>query len=489
MERTEAIETLNQIRKRQIELNDRGDDLALKTEQIEKKVADLQVAHRAMTEKRFEEPAPYGGNSKLAEYADADTGSVNWKTRSIKQTLPNGHTVTGIAHGLLTDPTPADEWHGKLIRDFSTRNLARMAQRMSGGNANTPNLDLGIFRHLTSCPSPVLKAALTKAFNDSTNTGAEWIPDDFLPSVYQEFQTPRRLRALLTPIQVQNNVLLRPRLTRGARPYIKGQITTDDPRQYTASTPQTDQTSISMAGLSVLINVDDAALEDSAVAAASILRRELVAALEDGFEDAMINGDSAATHQDSISTWNIRSRWGSGGLGTDSDHRKLFLGWRAKAYDSSATTDLSGTMSVANFATLMGVLGERGAGNLISVVSPEAMVTDFLKLSEVLTVDNYGPNATILTGQLASIMGVPLIMSRFMSADLAATGLYTGSGATTSCALIDLDGWQRYVKRGATVEIDKEIKSGTVAMVATIREVMASPDASATKNVSLGFNL
>ena len=491
MDRNDAIETLNAIQTRQVELSARGDEAAVKTEQIEKKVEDLVAAHRALTERAFVEPEPYGGDSKLAEYANVDDAAapVNWTTRSMSTRLPSGTTVQGKAHGLLTDPAPADEWHATLVRDYTTRNLARMAQRMSGGTANTPNLDVNLYRHLQACPSPVLRAAITKAFSDTTNVGAEWIPDDFLPSVYQEFQTPRRLRALLQPIAVTNNTLLRPTLTRGARPYVKGQITTDDPRKYTASTPQTADKTISMSGLSVLVYCDDAALEDSAVAAAQILRREIVAALEDGFEDAMVNGDSNATHQDAIATWNIRSRWGASGLGGDSDHRRLFLGWRAKAFDSSATTDVSGTMNVANFATMMGVLGERGTGNLIGVVSPEALVTDFLKISEVLTVDNYGPNATILSGQLASFMGVPLIVSRFMSADLAASGLFTGSGALTSSMLVDLDGWQRYTKRGATVEVDKEIVSGTVAFVATIREVMDSPDAAATKNVSLAINL
>ena len=76
-----------------------------------------------------------------------------------------------------------------------------------------------------------------------------------------------------------------------------------------------------------------------------------------------------------------------------------------------------------------------------------------------------------------------------MTADLASTGLYTGSGSTTGCLLVDVDAYARYTKRGATVEVDKDITSGAVNMVATIREVLASPDPSATKNVSFGINL
>ena len=495
--RNEARQVIAEIRNRQQELSERGDTQAVHHENLSAKVDDLTKAHRVLTERQFTEPTPHGGTSKLNEYVSkSETGGpVHWGPHEATTRLPEcmgGHTVRSTEHGLLSDPNPADDWHADLIRLASKRNLARMAQRMSragGGRADTPMLDLDLYKHLMRCPAGELKVAMQRSFQDASGSGSEWIPDEFLPSVYQEFETPRRLRALFPEVQVTGNTVLIPRLTVGARPYVKGAISTDDPRKYTSSTPTTADTTISMSGLAVRVIADDAALEDSAVAASTILRREIVAALEDGFEDAMINGDSNATHQDTISSWNARGRWGASGLGGDADHRRLFLGFRAKAADTSATTALSGTMSVANFATMMGVLAERSVGNLVGIVSPEAMVADFLSLTQVLTVDAYGPSATVATGELGQLLGVPLVMSRFMTADLASTGLYTGSGSTTGCLLVDVDAYARYTKRGATVEVDKDITSGAVNMVATIREVMASPDPSGTKNVSFGINL
>ena len=504
----QARKTIADIADRQRTLAERGDAYDVKHQQLAKKVDDLTTAHRALTERSFVEPTPHGGDAKLAQYVDRDWtkgasgGPVRWGPGETTTKLPDilgGETVKTVEHGLLSDPEPADQWHADLIKLASTRNLARMAMRLShkgwdgarhSDPASTPQLDLQLYRHLKRCPSRSLRVAIEKAFYDTAGSGAEWIPDQFIPSVYQEFMVPRRLRALLQVVPVTGNTVLRPRLTVGARPYIKGNISTDDPRKYTASTPTTADTTISMSGLAVRCIVDDAALEDSAIAAGTILRREIVSALDDGFEDAMINGDSNATHQDTaLSSWNIRSRWGASGLGGDADHRRYFLGWRAAAFDASQTTDLSGTMSAANFATMQGSLGERGVGNLIAVVSPEALVTDFLTLSQVLTVDAYGPQATVLTGELGQFLGTPLVMSRFVSADLPATGLYTTAGSTTGVVLADLDAWQRYSKRGATVEVDKEIVSGSVNMVATIREVMDTPDPAATANCHFGFNL
>tara|TARA_Y100000310_G_scaffold345345_1_gene463971 strand:- start:208 stop:1749 length:1542 start_codon:yes stop_codon:yes gene_type:complete len=507
----QARKTIADIQRHQTTLVERGDVLEAKNNQLEKKVKDLTDAHRVLTERQFTEPTPYGGNLRLDEYVDKSwssdsgrdgLGPVHWGPHEKTVRLPDimgGAVVKTTDHGLLSDPAPADQWHQDLIKMVSTRNLARMAMRLSQKGwdgsrgtdpANTPGLDYELYKHLLRCPSRSLRVAIEKAFYDTSGSGAEWIPDQFIPSVYQAFQVPRRLRALLQVVPVTGNTVLRPRLTVGARPYIKGNISTDDPRRYTASTPTTADTTISMSGLAVRCIVDDAALEDSAVAAGTILRREIVNALDDGFEDAMINADSNATHQDTaLSSWNVRSRWGASGLGGDADHRRYFLGWRAAAFDASQTTDLSGTMSAANFATMKGSLGERGVGNLVCVTSPEAMVKDFLTLTQVLTVDAYGPAATIHTGELGQLLGTPLILSRFVSNDLPVSGLYTTAGATTGAVLADLDAWQRYVKRGATVEVDKEIVSGSVNMVATIREVMDTPDAAATANCHFGFNL
>ena len=81
----------------------------------------------------------------------------------------------------------------------------------------------------------------------------------------------------------------------------------------------------------------------SAFAIIPAMSRQIAQDLEDAFEDAMINGDSAATHQDDISNWNIRERWGASGLGSSADHRRLFLGMRAAAKDKGSDVDMLGS--------------------------------------------------------------------------------------------------------------------------------------------------
>ncbi len=517
LKREEARKLIEGIKTRQLKLIERGDEHAARFEQLGQKVDDVLKAQRLMTERSFKDPTPHGGNTKLRRYVRADTpeamkGFRSWQRakkgslrmegvkvmpirllpETVSKRIP-GHDgpVLIVQHGLLSDPRPADAWQLDLQKMVSTRNLARWAQKLSGNDPHTPHLDADILSHLGFCPDVGLRSALdayVKAFYDGTNVGAEWIPDQFIPDLYREFMVPRGLRALLKVVQVTGNTVLRPKITTGSRPYIKGQIQSDDPRKYTPSTPVTDQASISLSGLAVLNYVDDAALEDSAIVASSVLRGELIAALDDGFEDYMINGDTG-THQDAIGSWNTRSRWGASGLGGDADHRRYGIGWRARAFDLSNTTDVSGSMTVANYSAVKADLGERGVSDLITVTSPEAFVVDFLTMSEALTIDVAGNGATFQTGQLARVMGDPLHISRFVTSDLASTGLYTGSGTTTSSITVNKSDFQRYSRRGALVEVDKDITSGTVAMVATVREVMDTPASSTSSNVAVAINL
>ena len=450
---------------------------------IEKQIDDLKTAQRLIDES-IQAPAPaYADESELRSFIRED-GSVQWSTEVKHYTNARGHRVSVEESGLLDSEFACSDWHSELKSIASDRHLARLLM----ADPYTPKLDARLYRHLKQAPR-ALQPAITKAFNDQAGTGAEFIPDQFISDLYQTFQIPKRLRGLLTRVQADRNTLLIPRLNRGGRPYIKGEITVDSPlAQYTTSTPATGQKTINIKGLASSYVLDDAAVEDSALAVLPIFSQQIAQDLEDAFEDCMINGDTAATHQDDIANWNIRDRWGAAGLGGSADHRRTFDGMRAAAFDQSNTAAKAGaSLAVSDILSGMASLGELGASNLVMVVSPEFMI-DIMGLDEVVTIDKFGPAASILSGQIGSIFNVPIVMSRFMSNDLATTGLYTGSGATTGFLLFNASSYYLYERRGIVVEQDKDISAGAIRLVATYRAVMGSPDQTATKNTFFGFN-
>jgi len=451
---------------------------------IEKQIDDLKTAQRIIDESIQAPAAVYADESELRSFVRED-GSVQWSTEVKHYTNARGHRVSVEESGILDSEFACSDWHSELKSIASDRHLARLLM----SDPYTPKLDARLYRHLKQAPR-ALQPAITKAFNDQSGTGAEFIPDQFISDLYQTFQLPKRLRGLLTRVQADRNTLLIPRLNRGGRPYIKGEITVDSPlAQYTTSTPATGQSTINIKGLASSYVLDDAAVEDAALAVLPIFSQQIAQDLEDAFEDCMINGDTAATHQDTISTWNIRSRWGASGLGGSSDHRRTFNGMRAAAFDQLNTAAKAGaSLAASDILAGMASLGELGASNLVMVVSPEFMIESLMGLQEVITIDKFGPAASVLSGQIGSIFNVPIIMSRFLSNDLFTSGLYTGSGATTGFLLFNAASYYLYERRGIVVEQDKDISAGAIRLVATYRGVMGSPDQSATKNTFFGFN-
>ena len=452
---------------------------------FEKQVEDLKKAVRLSNEANYRSAKPQISNDdrELDRYVRED-GTLRLTTEQKSMAVPGQGTIKVEEAGLLDTHEAANNWHAELIQVARERSMSRMLMR----DPHTPKQDLKLYRLLQRAPSNITPA-IKKSIYDGAGVGAELIPDQFIADLYQSFEVPRGLRSLLRSVEVDRNTILVPRLDRGGRPFLKGMVTSDSPAAYQASTIATSQKSISMSGMACRFVIDDAIAEDSAIALVPTLQRQIAQDLEDAFEDAMINGDSAATHQDDIANWNIRDRWGSSGLGGSSDHRRAFLGMRAAAADKLATVDIS-SFSYTKFLELVAELGELSAANKVCIASPEAVIEHLLSLSQVATLDKFGPQATVLSGQIASLAGIPIVVSRFLSKDLRADGLYDNVTKTkTGLIVAATDSWAVYNKRGILVEQDKDITAGAINLVATMRATFASVDADATKNVAFGVNL
>lgn len=472
-------------------------ELDSRDDNVQKAVDDMMKSLQVLQAENAERPAAevVGANERdLSRYIGPE-GELRMLGQETSFEFA-GKTWKGYEPGLLDDGENVCQWQKDLKVAVNRRNTARLLQR----NPNTPTLDARVARLLSRAPSPVRKAAeehvkralesgaKTRAFSNTSGAGAEWIPEQFIPELYEAAQVRGDIRGQFEEIQTNSDSFRRPKVSNTVRPYIKTQISSDNPANYTASTPTTADQSYTVPSLSVRILVDEAASEDSAIAGIPTLSRLATDAIADGIRDAVINGDSTATHQDAIASWNLRSRWGSTGLGGSADHRRIFKGLRRQAVDRSNTLDMGSIQTTAGLLQLMAVLGERAASNLRIFTSPEVMFQKLMGLSEVITLEKFGNRATIVSGQLADIFGVPIIPTRFMGADLAAAGLYTGSGSKSGLVVVDTGGYYFYSRRGEMVEVQKIISSGHYEIVVTIRLGFDTPDDSTADNVAFGYN-
>lgn len=455
-----------------------------KVANIEQQVKSLKEAQRLMEESvyRADSVEVTGTDSELKKFVNKD-GSIRW-TSGKTQVKTAAGTQTVTEAGLLDTDENLSNWHVEMKRLANDR---MMVKSMLVGDQSTPKLDLAIARHLAVAPRSIA-AQVSKANYDGSGVGAELIPDQFLAELHMEYQVPTVVRSLFSEVQMSSNTMLAPRINRGGRPYIKGTVTSDNPALYPVSTVSMGQAQITAKGLSTRYILDEELIEDSAVLLLPAMQRMIAKDMRDAVEDALINGDSASTHQDAIASWNIRERWGASGLGGSNDHRRLWTGLRAASYDKSTTLDVN-NVDAAKLLELISKLGEYAAADKVLIVSPEALYESLMGLEQVITLDKFGPQATILSGQMGSIFGMPIVVSRFLSDDLQTTGKFTGSGSTTGMLCVSRDSWNIFARRGISIQQEQDIKSGAYNMVATERLTFDSLDASDVKNVAFGFNL
>ena len=466
-----AKKAMHDLRAEQIRLKKANRNLM---ENADQKAADLAAIQKRVSEMENRQGvSTTSSNATLKKYVRED-GSVRMKGEETRE--------KAFMPGLLQD-APVCDWQEDLQSAVSDYTLVKSLS----GNGQAPKCLARVREIARKAPVEV-----SRIFADSSGVGAEWIPDELLPALERNLVAERRVAAAFDTMTLPNKTTLLPYLSTGFRPYIKAAATSDDPAQYTSSSMVTEQRTITATGFAVRAQVADDAAEDSIIAVLPTVRSELITALVDGEEDAIINGDTG-THIDdasgALASWNIRSRWGSSGLGGSADHRRAWVGLRARAYDVSSTEDRS-TFSAdtllddrSNLDSPHGV-----AGSLILITSPEAYFKHLLTMNEVQTMEKF-PQPTIVSGQLGQIYGMPIIISEFIGGDLNASGKFTGSGATSGMLMVNRDRFRLGALRGAQIEVDKDITRGTHQMVATVRETFFTVDDSTKKNLKYLFNL
>lgn len=223
--------------------------------------------------------------------------------------------------------------------------------------------------------------------------------------------------------------------------------------------------------------------EDAILPVLPWLKQELVDTLSADLEDCVLNGDVAASHQDAD-------------VVDADDPRRNWVGLRRHALDAGlAAFDGSGAACSADGLRLhRQAMGKYGVAvnDLVHVLSIASYI-DVIGDENVRTVDRYGPNATVITGELAKVDGVPIVVSEYMRQDLDATGVYTSPGDSLTAAItVNRRGFVVGERRGISIQRLVELYSefDQQALVATMRKAFEPRFPADTEPVvAISYNL
>lgn len=216
-------------------------------------------------------------------------------------------------------------------------------------------------------------------------------------------------------------------------------------------TPGSRKITLEAAKFATTVLSSKEASEDEIIAVLAFLREELLDLTAADLEDAANNGDTAEEHRDPDSD-------------EADDPRKNWDGIRKVANANETERDHENkALMVAGLRANRKLMGKYGIdpGQLAHVIGLTSYI-DLLSDENVQTVDKYGAQATVLTGELGRADGVPLVVSEYVREDLNAEGVRDEEGEApvqnrSTAATVHRRAFVRGTRRMLSVEFYREL--------------------------------
>lgn len=332
-------------------------------------------------------------------------------------------------------------------------------------------------------PSDDLKAALKALTSTGTGTGDELVPTEMAAELWQDFFLASRIVSTMMTIPMPTNPFDVP-LGLGDVTWRKGTENT----ATTASDPATAKSTLTATELVTEQNWSYTLDEDAVVAMAPAVRERLAISGAEVIDAFALNADSTNAGTGNINLDDADPADDSYYLTAGQDGiRHLWL------VDNSTQGVNAGGDALAD-ADIRGMLKLMGK----YAVNPEqcVMATDattylfgFLNLDATLTIDKFGSDAVVKTGQLAAYRGVPIIVSA--SAPLTeADGKVSdtaGNNVLGQVSAFNTLMWYAGFRRDLLIEMDRDIQKRQYIMVTSLREAVAARGTRASATHTAGI--
>lgn len=462
----DMVETLTAHRTALLQV---GGDVAKIAERVERMAPELQARLQAVRKSAGAEWVPGGDPSMLdlRYFGEGETPRLG--KRKVMIPVVNGQgeieTVERVQHGLLTDPNTVTPQHERLRRAYISYAMARvLGSKRAGFDKIVTRTWLSLRDAFCDLPGRTGEwarsvfndpIALKRVISNTAASGGELIGTPTLGNVVRPTDLARRIVGMVPMVEAPSAQFKKPAITGRAILQRRGG-TPPDPVRFPVTTFGTSDVTLSLVKsvINVLLDADWASEAGSILADPMGLIQKMIAeGVADSKEMMFLHGDTAGTHEDTLLTWTMGGRYTAGVLDGTNSPLKLALGFRAEAFDRSATVAGGGTLDAADHFGALALMGPHGANARIAV-GLYCFYTQFLANALFTTVDKAGALATLQTGQLGQIGDTPIDLTDFLAREFASTGLYTGSGTTSTAVYYKPEAYTYYWHHGDNSEWD-----------------------------------
>ena len=261
------------------------------------------------------------------------------------------------------------------------------------------------------------------------------------------------------------------------------------------SDPATAKNTLTAGGVKAMSTWSYELDEDSIIAMLPSVREVFVRNTAETIDDLLLQADATAAN--SIA---------ADGAALAASSRYLYGGGDGLLHlplvdNTGQGTDHNAAISAAMFRGTMKkmekyALNPVGGNNALSAdmvfISDLRTWLQGLGLAEVITVDKYGPQATVRNGQLGSIYGVPWLVSGQMGVADTDGKVTSGGNATDTGRVLGVNrnGWFHGFRREMLIETERDIEKTQIKMVVSFRmALVARGSRSSARHTALAYDI
>jgi HK97 family phage major capsid protein len=364
-------------------------------------------------------------------------------TKDATEVIKGSPTSAAGIKAMLEYPT-----HDPVVKSFQQLNddIILLAQML-----NKRPEDLSLFQKMQE--HPLMKDANSFGGTGatmptaSTHYGADFIPLGFSADLIDIIRLQLKVAALHRRINMPTPQYKLP--VAGATDmtaYLVSESTDSaSPASPTISRPATTSVTLDAVKIGSLVYFSEEITEDSLIPVVPFLKDSMARAMANAQENAVINGQKTGNIDSSVAAADVRNAW---------DGYRYCAQTAAKVSLSTWTGVGTAGTNVSLLRSIRASMGKYGTDpKSLAWVTSISGYHQLLNIAEVQKLNEYGPNAVILNGELGNFDGIPIIVSEFVGSNLTAQGVYDGVTTTkTIIALVHTPSWAFGDRRSITVK-------------------------------------
>lgn len=270
----------------------------------------------------------------------------------------------------------------------------------------------------------------------AAGTGGSMLPTETADEIIEIVYERNFMRSLFPALPMSRQTVEVPSLTGSIAFHEQALSSTESGTAVGESRHTTSKVTMTLKTMIANIPVGNYLIAYGVEGLLSVIRDDIAARLAFNEANLFLNGDTvtANSYADNINGAYHASNNPTGVDADDNDYLLMFDGLRKSAGKTVTVGGAFGLDDLRSAISQLGVYAENRDD--LSLIVSRNLEVQLLGLTELQTVDKYGPAATILSGEVGRLYGIRVFATSAMANNMNASGVYDGSTTDKTVAVL-----------------------------------------------------